>query len=78
MRDVVSEGIENACNVLKEVRAVKSLSELHGLDAIIITAGYNEYKEIPSVANSDVLVMDLVNVVKVAKGNVNVLKFYSS
>ena len=63
-----------ACNVLKEVRVVKSLSKLHGLDAIIITAGY---REIPSIVKSITLVIDLINVVEAAESNVNVLKFYS-
>jgi UDP-N-acetyl-D-mannosaminuronate dehydrogenase len=68
------EAVEKAKAVLSKVIALETVERLKEVDAVIVTLGYDEYRQIPPDVYDYALVIDMTGVVTYEKAR----RFYTS
>jgi len=74
VHDVNEKAVENAKTVLGKVEAVETVEKLREADVVIVTLGYEEYKQLPSTIYDRALVIDMTGTISHRKTH----RFYVS
>jgi len=74
VHDVDEEALKNAKIILSEVEVLETMEKLREVDAIVVTLGYEEYKQLPLTIYDKALVIDMTGTILHEK----IRRFYTS